>query len=58
MTFLRQFLVGRYGWTYEEINAMRLHEAEVAAVLGRHGRSRDRRLVDDAVNSALRGKRR
>ena len=36
MTFLRHALVRRYGWTYEEINSMRLHDAEVAALLGSH----------------------
>lgn len=40
MVFLRQFLVKQYGWTYEEINSMRLHDAQVAALLGRHERKR------------------
>jgi len=38
MVFLRQALVRHYGWTYEEVNSMRLHDAQVAALLGRHGR--------------------
>lgn len=57
MVFLRQFLVGRYGWTYEEVNSMRFNDAEVAVLLGRHGRSRDRRLVEDTVAAMTRRRR-
>lgn len=57
MVFLRQFLVGRYGWTYSEVNSMRLHDAEVAALLGRHGRNRDRQLIKQTIAAVARRRR-
>ena len=53
LVLLRQHLVRQYGWTYEEVNTMRIHDAEVAALMGRHGRSRDRQLIEGTLVTLL-----